>query len=108
MAEDKVIKSGQLTIPRLAFLGLCGLILFVIVATGQLAIGYLLITGVLCLLLLLVTIDYRVSYEAEVKPSQSQQQQTVAAGTAEVPAPVVAAREARPRRRGSRPAKRRR
>jgi hypothetical protein len=83
------------------------LILFIIVATGQLAIGYLLITGVLCLLLFLVSIDYKVSYEEEVRSSTFSQQQAVTATVVETPAAVVA-RETRPRRRGSRPAKRRR
>src|SRR5262249_37257923 len=63
--EDKAIKSGQLTLPRVVFLAACGGILFVIVAYGWLNIGHLLLTAVLCGLLLLIAMDYAVNMEKE-------------------------------------------
>lgn len=109
MAEDKVIKSGQLTLPRLAFLALCGIILFLVVATGQLAIGYLLVSGALCLLLLLVAFDYHVAYDVTAeKTAQSSDQPGAAVGATEPATPATTPREARPRRRTSRSARRRR
>ena len=109
MPEDKVIKSGQFTLPRLIFLAACGGILFVIVATGWLNVGYLLLTAVLCVLLLLIAMDYGVNME---KVDLSSTPSQAAAGTAaalssERPAtPAVRVQPAR--RRSGRPAKRRR
>jgi hypothetical protein len=63
MAEDKVIKSGQITLPRLVFLAACGVALFVVVYFGLLIYGYILLTLVLCGLLLLVALDWGVTME---------------------------------------------
>ena len=109
MPEDKVIKSGQLTLPRVVFLAACGGILFVIVAYGWLNIGYLLLTAVLCGLLLLIAMDYGVNME---KVDLSGAPAQAAAGdvpalTSDKPAtPAVRVQPAR--RRTGRPAKRRR
>lgn len=108
MPEDKIIKAGQLTLPRILFLAGCGAALFIIVASGQLGMGYLLVSAVLCLLLFLVVIDYRVDISKVNLPERSAQQVVV---TPQIPAETARAvgREARPqRRRSSRPAKRRR
>jgi hypothetical protein len=65
MAEDKLIKSGQFTITRLLFLIGCGALIFAFVALGGkfLSIGYLLLTGFICVLLYLVAVDYGVSMD---------------------------------------------
>ena len=66
MAErDKVIKSGQLTLPRILFLALIGgAIVFTVYAGGIfLTLGYWLITLALCVLLFLIAIDYGVKME---------------------------------------------
>jgi|SRR5215471_13243071 len=63
MAEDKLIKSGQFTLKRFLFLVVAGLILVGVVWSGQLNFGYLLLTAVLCVLLLLVGMDYGVNME---------------------------------------------
>jgi hypothetical protein len=63
MPEDKLIKSGQFTLKRFLFLVGAGLILVGVVWSGQLNVGYLLLTAVLCVLLLLVGMDYGVSME---------------------------------------------
>lgn len=67
MAEkDKVIKSGQITLPRLLFLALIGGLIFAMVALGgkALIIGYWLITLAICVLLYLIATDYGVHMEA--------------------------------------------
>ncbi|MGH9759383.1 MAG: hypothetical protein ACREDR_26800 [Blastocatellia bacterium] len=63
MPEDKIIKSGQITAPRILFLALCGAVLVVIVAEGYLKIGYMLLTAVLCVLLGLIAADYGVAMD---------------------------------------------
>jgi len=63
MPEDKLIKSGQFTLKRFLFLILAGLILVGVVWSGQLNLGYLLLTAVLCVLLLLIAMDYGVNME---------------------------------------------
>ena len=106
MAEDKIIKTGQLTWPRIFFLLACGAILFVIVATGKVGLGYILLTAVLCVLLFLIMIDYKVdlgTVDLNASPAQP----------ATINQPLentdsTAPKEVRPRRRTSRPAKRRR
>jgi hypothetical protein len=107
MPEDKIIKTGQLTWTRVLFLIACGVVLFIIVATGKAALGYILVTAVLCLLLFLVMIDYRVDMgTVDSTPSPAQQptpiDQPVSTSSA------VGGKEVRPRRRTSRPARRRR
>ena len=61
--KDKIIKSGQFTVPRLFFLALSGVVVFVIVATGRLNIGYILLTLVLCVLLYLIATDWGVQMD---------------------------------------------
>lgn len=63
MPEDKLIKSGQITLPRVLFLAACGAVLVVIVAGGYLKWGYLLLTAVLCVLLGVIAADYGVKMD---------------------------------------------
>src|SRR5580765_8779751 len=66
MAErDKVIKSGQLTLPRILFLAVIGgIIVFTVYAGGvYLTIGYWGLTIAICGLLFLIAIDYGVKIE---------------------------------------------
>jgi hypothetical protein len=110
MPEDKVIKSGQLTLPRLVFLAACGGVLFIIVAYGLLNIGYLLLTAVLCGLLLLIAMDYGVNME-KVDLSSNPAQAAAAAqavGLSQDKPASTAVRVQPARRRPSRAAKRRR
>ena len=108
MAEEKVIKSGVLTIPRLLFLAVVGLIIFLTVWSGLLAIGYWIMTLALVGLLALIVIDYGVKKEAMKVGAGSDQTGTVAT-QADSPAVAEASANApRVRRRSSRPAKRRR
>lgn len=112
MAErDKVIKSGQLTIPRIAFLGLVGIILWGIVFLGGvfLSVGYWVLTLAICGLLYLIAIDYGVKIEKVSLAGEPAQ----AAAAAESPSAVTPSLkttlgEPRPKKRTSRPAKRRR
>jgi hypothetical protein len=111
MAErDKVIKSGQLTLPRLLFLAVVGgVIVFTVYAGGIfLSIGYWLVTLAICGLLYLIAVDYGVKMDKiSVAGQPAQAAVTPDAGT--VTAPIVkAAGEARPKKRTARPAKRRR
>jgi len=109
MPEDKVIKSGQLTLPRLVFLAACGGVLFIIVAYGLLNIGYLLLTAVLCGLLLLIAMDYGVNIEKvdlSSNPAQAAAAQAVAVAQDKPASTAVRVQPAR--RRPSRAAKRRR
>jgi hypothetical protein len=111
MAErDRVIKSGQLTLPRLLFLVVVGgVIVFTVYAGGVfLSIGYWLLTLSICGLLYLIAIDYGVKMD---KIDVSGQPALAAAipDTAAVTTPIAkAAGEARPKKRTARPAKRRR
>jgi hypothetical protein len=109
MAErDKVIKSGQLTLPRIMFLVVVGGVIVSTVYAGGifLTLGYWLITLALCALLLLIAIDYG------VKPEELSAAATtpVAIEPTVVDAPQLRTSlgEVRPKKRSSRPAKRRR
>ncbi|HVG20648.1 MAG TPA: hypothetical protein VNI02_16480 [Blastocatellia bacterium] len=110
MAErDKVIKSGQLTLPRLLALAVIGGVIVATVALGgvYLTIGYWLLTIAICALLYLVATDYGVKMDKVDLAGQSPQPATVEA------APVADAvratsGEARVKRRPARPVKRRR
>jgi hypothetical protein len=111
MAErDKVIKSGQLTLPRLLFLIVVGgVIVFTVYAGGIfLSIGYWLLTLSICALLFLIAIDYGIKMDKIDMTGQAPQ----AAGVTDAPsitAPAVkAVADARPKKRSARPAKRRR
>ena len=108
MAEEKVIKSGVLTIPRLLFLAVVGLIVFLTVWSGLLAVGYWIMTLALCGLLTLILIDYGVKKEAlslETGPDQAGAPDTQSTSAETV---AASANAPRVRRRSSRPTKRRR
>jgi hypothetical protein len=113
MAEkDKVIKSGQLTLPRLLFLAVVGAVVVFTVYQGGvfLTIGYWLMTLSICVLLYLIAIDYGVKME-KIELHHMQQAATIAAPAVppkESPRPAASAGEPRAKRRGARPAKRRR
>jgi len=113
MAErDKVIKSGQITLPRILFLVVVGSTIFLTVYAGGvfLSLGYWFITLAICGLLFLIAIDYGVDMErisTTVRPAQA------AAAVIEPADPAAASLkttlgEARPKKRTARPAKRRR
>jgi hypothetical protein len=113
MAErDKVIKSGQLTVPRLLFLAIVGgVIVFTVYAGGvYLSIGYWALTLAICGLLFLIAIDYGVKMDKVDLSTQPVQTAAAAEATsAPLPGLKTGAAEARPKRRSSsRPAKRRR
>ena len=113
MAErDKVIKSGQLTLPRILFLVVVGgIIVFTVYAGGvYLSIGYWFLTIAICGLLFLIAIDYGVKMD---KVSLTAEPAQAAASSAESTSPATPSLkttlgEARPKKRTSRPAKRRR
>ena len=111
MAErDKVIKSGQLTVPRLLFLVVVGgVIVFTVYAGGVfLSIGYWLLTLAICGLLFLIAIDYGIKMDKIDLTGQSPQT-AVGPDVASVSAPTVkAVADARPKKRSARAAKRRR
>ena len=118
MAErDKVIKSGQLTLPRILFLVLVGgVIVFTVYAGGIfLTIGYWLLTLSICALLLLIAMDYGVTMDkvslsgqpaaavegADIIASASEIKTSLGQGAPASSAPKV-------KRKASRQAKRRR
>lgn len=111
MAErDKVIKSGQLTIPRLLFLAVVGGLIVAMVSLGgkALIIGYWALTLAICGLLYLIAIDWRIKMDKVDLTGQTMQATALpeAAGpTSEVKTTMGGPR---PKRRPSRPAKRRR
>jgi|SRR5258705_4637501 len=113
MAErDKVIKSGQLTLPRILFLVVIGgIIVFTVYAGGvYLSIGYWFLTIAICGLLFLIAIDYgvkmdKVSLTAEPAQAAVASAESTSAAT---PSLKTTLGEARPKKRTSRPAKRRR
>ena len=111
MAErDKVIKSGQLTLPRILFLAVVGgIIVFTVYAGGIfLSVGYWLITLAICGLLFLIAIDYGVKMEKVNLTVDSAQAAAMEPATAATPVLKTTMGEARPKKRTSRPAKRRR
>ena len=110
MAErDKVIKSGQLTIPRILFLALVGGLIVAMVSLGgkALIIGYWVLTLAICGLLYLISIDFRVKMDKVDLTGHSAQAAAVAESISEAAtkAPVS---QPRPKKRTARPAKRRR
>jgi hypothetical protein len=113
MAErDKVIKSGQLTLPRILFLAVIGgIIVFTVYAGGvYLSIGYWGLTIAICALLFLIAIDYGVKMDKvnlTVEPAQAAVAAAESTNTA-TPSLKTTLGEARPKKRTSRPAKRRR
>ena len=113
MAErDKVIKSGQLTLPRILFLVVVGgIIVFTVYAGGvYLSIGYWFLTIAICGLLFLIAIDYGVKMDKvnlTVEPAQAAAVSAESTSAA-TPSLKTTLGEARPKKRTSRPAKRRR
>ena len=113
MAErDKVIKSGQLTLPRILFLVVIGgIIVFTVYAGGvYLSIGYWFLTIAICGLLFLIAIDYGVKMDKvnlTVEPAQAAAASAESTSAA-TPSLKTTLGEARPKKRTSRPAKRRR
>jgi len=114
MPEEKVIKSGQLTLSRVFFLAVCGGIVFLLVASGKLIIGYHLLTLVLCGLLFLIATDWGVNLEpvetARLAGRPDERQAGVSTGSqsTEPMTAQAAARDARVKRKSSRQSKRRR
>ena len=106
MAEEKLIKSGQFTLPRLLFLAAVGGIIALFVARGGvwLTVGYFAMTVALCVLLFLIAIDYGVKMDkVDLQGQPTGPSVQPLAATQE----YKATSEPRPRRR-SKPAKRRR
>jgi hypothetical protein len=111
MAErDKVIKSGQLTIPRLAFLAVVGLLLWAIVFLGgvYLSIGYWILTLGICGLLFLIAIDYGVHMDKVSLASEPAQAAATESGQVAASGLKASVAEPKAKKRTSRPAKRRR
>lgn len=111
MAEkDKVIKSGQLTLPRILFLVVIGVVVAGMVALGGkfLIVGYWLLTLAICGLLYLIAIDYGVHMERVDLTSQPAQTAAIEAAPAGETASAAAPADPRIKRRTSRPVKRRR
>lgn len=113
MAErDKVIKSGQLTLPRILFLAVIGgIIVFTVYAGGvYLSIGYWGLTIAICGLLFLIAIDYGVKMDKVNLTVEPAQAAAAAAESASAATPILKTTmaEARPKKRTGRPAKRRR
>jgi glucan phosphoethanolaminetransferase (alkaline phosphatase superfamily) len=108
MAEDKIIKSGQLTLPRILFLAVCACVIFAIVYFGLLNIGYILLTAVLCVLLFLIAIDYKVEFDKAGVQEQALQIVTTAETPLAAEKATSTAKRVRQKRRANKPAKRRR
>src|SRR5689334_25305560 len=109
MAErDKVIKSGQLTIPRLAFLAVVGLLLWSIVFLGgvYLSIGYWVLTLGICGLLFIIAIDYGVKMEKVNLASEPVQASAIESGSVAASGLKASTAEPKAKKRTSRPAKR--
>ncbi len=111
MAEkDKVIKSGQLTLPRILFLVAVGIVVAGMVAVGGkfLIVGYWVLTLAICALLYLISIDYGIHMEKVDLTAQPASPAAIEATPAVSPAGAAATAEPRTKRRTSRPVKRRR
>jgi hypothetical protein len=109
MAEEKLLKSGQFTLPRLLFLAAVGGVIALFVARGGvwLTVGYLVMTAALCVLLFLIAIDYGVKMEKVDLQGQPLTGPSVPTlGTAQEF--KTATSEPRPRRRSTKSPKRRR
>ena len=110
--KDKVIKSGQLTLPRILFLGVIGLVIAGMVGLGGkfLIIGYWVLTLSICGLLYLIAVDYGVHMEkidaSGPAPAALAPPETTPAG--EAPRLTAAAEIRAKQRRANRPVKRRR
>lgn len=112
MAErDKIIKSGQFTIPRLLSLAAIGGLIVAMVAIGgrALEIGYWALTLGICVLLYLIATDYGVKMD-KIDAAGPAQIANAVDGAPAVAGETVRAStgEVRVKRKGNRPAKRRR
>ncbi|HKV41447.1 MAG TPA: hypothetical protein VJX67_19730 [Blastocatellia bacterium] len=107
MPEDKVIKTGQITLPRILFLCACGGVLVVTVAYGYLIYGYLLLTLVLCVLLGVIAFDYGVNMD-KVEFDASPVEGAAFASAASAEASPASTQNARLKKRSNRPVKKRR
>ena len=111
MAErDKIIKSGQLTVPRLLFLAAVGgIIVFTVYAGGiYLSIGYWGLTLGICVLLFLIAIDYGVKMDKVNLASEPVQAAATESGSVASSGLKASIAEPKAKKRTSRPAKRRR
>jgi len=109
--KDKVIKSGQLTLPRVLFLIVIGVVVAGMVALGGkfLIVGYWVLTLAICGLLYLIAIDYGVHMEKVDLTGQPAQTAAIEATPVGETARAAAPTEPRVKRRTtSRPVKRRR
>jgi hypothetical protein len=107
--KDKVIKSGQITLPRILFLVLIGGLIFTMVAVGgkALIIGYWLLTLAICVLLYMIATDYGVHMDAVSLTAQPSQTAAIeSAASTDVARPATS--ETSIKRRPSRTVKRRR
>ncbi len=107
MAKEQIIKSGQITLPRIITLVLAGGLAYLIVTQGDvgLNIGYWGLTFLLAGLLFLVAIDYGVVIDkAEAKQAQGEVQPAADQAVAQ----SVISDAPRVKRRATRTAKRRR
>src|ERR1051325_8572709 len=107
MAEDKLIKSGQITWKRILFLAVSGLLIvgFVWLGGRALSIGYLLLTAAIFVLVYLLAIDYGIhldKFEKHHHAHSSPDEPLLAATAPPTPNPQT------PRRRVNKPTKRRR
>src|SRR5690242_19034268 len=111
MAEkDKVIKSGQLTLPRIIFLVIIGVVVAGMVALGGkfLIAGYWVMTLAICGLLYLIAIDYGVHMDKVDLNAHPAPTAALEAAPATDAGRAVATTEPRStKRRTSRPVKRR-
>lgn len=109
MAKEQVLKSGQITLPRILFLVVVGGAITATVALGGvwLSIGYWAISLGLCVLLYLIAVDYGVTMDTSDYKSQAvaDSSEVNADATEGVRATMA---DARARRRPARVTKRRR
>jgi hypothetical protein len=109
MAKEQVLKSGQITLPRILFLLVVGGAITATVALGGiwLSIGYWAISLGLCVLLYLIAIDYGVTLDATDYKSQPVADSSELSGDANEAARTTLA-DSKARRRPARVTKRRR
>ena len=110
MAEDKLIKSGQFTLPRLLFLAASFALIVGFVALGGkfLTIGYSLLTLIICVLLFLIAIDYGINLDKVDTTSTQPQPENLELPVSASSLPAASNIPQSPRRRTSRQPKRRR
>lgn len=111
MAEkDKVIKSGQLTLPRILFLAAVGVVIAGMVALGGkfLIVGYWVLTLAICGLLYLIAIDYGIHMDKVDLSDHPAPSAALESAPATETGRVAATTEPRAKRRTTRPVKRRR